>query len=141
MNLQYCIELAKFAADRHDKRRQYEWKISFAFWALIVGAIFKKAELGEIILPWHGGLLVALYAFVWLRGLHVANENDKRLSDYFRAQAEAYLSNTNHTLQPAPGKISARTLEFWLGFLGKWAMQFHLLVTGLLVYLYFIMDP
>ncbi len=33
------IELAKLSISRYDERRKYEWRVSFAFWALIVGAM------------------------------------------------------------------------------------------------------
>jgi len=80
------IELAKLAASRHDERRKYEWKVSFAFWGLIIAAITKKSSL-QFICPSVGGIIVALYAFLWLRGIWVANESDKMLSRHFINEA------------------------------------------------------
>lgn len=71
------IELAKLAATRHDERRRYEWRVSFAFWGLIIAAIAQKSSL-QFICPGVGIIVVALYAFLWLRGIWAANDNDKR---------------------------------------------------------------
>lgn len=132
------IELAKLAASRHDQRRQYEWKVSFAFWALIVGAIVKKEGINIDIDTMFGWVLILLYAFLWLRGVWVANDNDKMLSEHFRKQAEAMLINSSHELGASPGKIPWNSFKFWIGFLKNWAMLFHLVVTVILVNIFFL---
>lgn len=127
-------ELAKLAASRHDERRKYEWKVSFAFWALMVGAIARKQQLGLPEIPiWLCVLAGLIYAFIWLRGVWVANQNDKRLSDHFRNEAESKLKDENSTLSESPGKIAVSSLEFWIGFLADWAMLFNLFVTTTLI--------
>jgi hypothetical protein len=66
-DVEALIELAKLAASRHDERRKYEWKVSFAFWALIIGAIVRKNELNLQCIDVLGGILIGvLYAFLWL---------------------------------------------------------------------------
>lgn len=128
------VDLAKLAASRHDQRRQYEWKVSFAFWALLVGAVLKRHELVHGLPISIGILVVFLYVFVWLRGVWIANHNDKELCDYFREQAVATLSSQGHRVEAdIPPMLSAYSVKYWLGFLRDWAMIFHLLVTIALV--------
>jgi hypothetical protein len=131
------IELAKLAASRHDERRKYEWKVSFAFWGLIIAAITKKSLL-KFISPLLGGTIVILYAFLWLRGIWVANQSDKRLSQHFIHEALEFLKDKNHQLSERPTKI--RPDDFWnffFGFLVDWAMLFHLVVTVVMVWIFF----
>lgn len=132
------IELAKLSLSRYDERRKYEWRISFAFWALIVGAMIKKKEL-MIPLPgqyWISIVAGVLYAFLWLRSVWVADENDKRLGFYFRNEALSMLRDKNHRISPLPDKISAGSLTFWIGFLRDWAMWSHIFVTLTLIALF-----
>jgi hypothetical protein len=141
MSADTCVELAKLAASRHDERRKYEWKISLAFWGLIIGAAIKKQEFGELIKAWQGVILILLYVFVWLRGLWVANENDKSLWMHYLKEAEEYLKNRCHNLVDAPERTSYKEGKFWFGFLRDWAMIFHILVSALLMWVYFQIDP
>jgi hypothetical protein len=136
-NADSLIELAKLAASRHDERRKYEWKVSFAFWGLIIGAIAKKSIL-QGICPWVGVAVVVFYAFLWLRGIWVANENDKRLSFHFVEQALETLRDPNHQISAYPPKIGCASWEFWIGFLKDWAMLFHLVVTAAIVSSFFL---
>jgi hypothetical protein len=137
-NLEALIELSKLSASRHDERRKYEWKVSLAFWALIIGAIVKKSDLRlQCINGWIGILAGGLYALLWLRGIWVANANDKSSSDHFRSEAVAILQNQTHLISAPPGKIKVRSLKFWFGFLLDWAMLFHLVVTVVLIALFF----
>lgn len=130
------IELAKLAATRHDERRKYEWKVSFAFWGLIIAAIAKKTSL-QFIRPWVGILVVALYAFLWLRGVWVANENDKRESRHFVSEALESLRDPNHQPSNSPPKTGYQDRRFWTGFLWDWAMLFHLAVIIVVVLIFF----
>jgi len=131
------IELAKLAASRHDQRRQYEWKVSLTLWALIVGASVRN-EIPKVPI-WVGIIIGSLYAFFWLRGLWVANENDKILSDHFRKEAEAVLHDSSHTLLQSPGKIPKCSFKFWFGFLVNWAMLFHLSVTAAFIIFFYLL--
>jgi len=128
------IELAKLAATRHDERRKYEWKVSFAFWGLIIGAIAKKSYLQFICpWPWVGIAVVALYAFFWLRPIWVANENDKRASRHFVDETLDSLRDPWYQPSNLPSKIGYRDRRWWGGFLCDWALLFHLAVTIALV--------
>lgn len=137
-DIEALIELAKLAASRHDERRKYEWKVSFALWALIIGAIAKKKDLYlQCIDVWVGILIGALYAFLWLRGVWVANNNDKSLSDHFRSEAVAKLQNPTRPISSPPGKIKSFSFKFLFGFFSDWAMLFHLIVTAFLIALFY----
>lgn len=133
MDFHSYMEIAKFFADRHDKRRQYEWKISISFWALIIFAILKKEALNLTLEWWHGVGIILVYSFFWIRGLHVANENDKKLSEYGWKKAI-------EIDEKFPDKIGINDCKSWFGFLCKWAMQFHIIVTTLFVFLFFMVD-
>lgn len=130
------IELAKLAATRQDERRKYEWKVSFAFWGLIIAAIAKKSSL-QFVGQWVGVAVVALYALLWLRGIWVANQNDKRESRHFVAEALESLRDPNHQPSNSPPKICYRDRRFWAGFLWDWSMLFHLAVTIAVVLTFF----
>jgi hypothetical protein len=135
------IELAKLAASRHDERRKYEWKVSFAFWGLIIAAMFKKNNLPAIC-PWVGivvGIgLVVLYAFLWIRGVWVANQSDKNESRHFINQALLAIRDENYQPSDPPPKINHSSRLFWVGFLCDWAMLFHLIVTIAVVVVFFL---
>jgi hypothetical protein len=131
------IELAKLAASRHDERRKYEWKVSFAFWGLIIAAISKKSSL-PVICPWFGIGVVLLYAFLWLRGVWVANENDKIQTRHFITQALLAMRDSSNQPSDPPPKISSCSLSFWFGFLRDWAMLFHLIVSIAVVITFFL---
>ena len=135
------IELAKWAASRHDERRRYEWKVSFAFWGLIIAAIAKKSILSGI-RPWWVWVpaISLLYAFVWLRKMWVSSDNDKSMMMHFVKQACMTLQNPQYQLTPYPDKISKCTLRFWFGFLGDGVMIFQTLVTMALASIFFLID-
>jgi len=135
------VEIAKLAASRHDQRRQYEWKVSFGFWALLVGAliegrtIFPNASAYPVATIVIGCLVVLMYAFMWLRRVWIANYNDKTLSDCFREQATLKLIDSKYVIVIPPKMLTSESCKFWFGFLLDWAMQFHLFVTSALVFL------
>ncbi|MGA3288155.1 MAG: hypothetical protein ABSD46_12095 [Bacteroidota bacterium] len=129
-----CMQQAEYAAGRHDTRREVEWKVSLGFWSVLIGAI-GVSKLGHPVSLdwWIGPALIFFYAFVWLRGVHVANESDKCLADHFRTEAQDILLNEQHVVIFPPEKLSG--WRWCFGFLFKWAMLFHLITTIILVYL------
>lgn len=122
-----CMQLANFGAGRHDNRRKYEWKITISRWALIVAAIANQKGIPDPIqLPFVekrislGVLAVAIIlalAFLWLRGVWVANERDKRLAFYFRDQAREILQDANHKVGNVPGNVTKP----------RWCLGFYLI--------------
>jgi hypothetical protein len=129
------IELAKVSISRYDERRKYHWRLSFAFWALIIGAVIKKKEL-VIPLPdqcWISIVAILLYLFLWLRSVWVADENDKHLGSYFNDEALSVLRDENHKISSPPPKISFPSPKFCVGFLIDWATLSHIIVTLTLI--------
>ncbi len=56
-----CLKLAEFGAGRWDARRQFDWRLTFALWALLVASI-SLVRVEE--LTFLGGVfLVVLYGF------------------------------------------------------------------------------
>ena len=85
------MKLSNFFASRDDKRREYEWKISFGFWTLIVGAILNKPKLPVLQDPCAAVVSIILgviFALTWIRGIYVANEKDKEASKFYWKRAE-----------------------------------------------------
>ena len=84
-----CMKQAEFFAKRFDQRREYQWKINIGFWgALLAGIATAKVKLPILFAI---GALVA-YCFMWLRGLWVASERDKRASFHFSNSATSIMA-------------------------------------------------
>jgi len=128
------MKQADFCAGRHDARREYEWKVTLGFWALILGAIaFLKNYISEgHKIDWRLIPIIGVgYAFLWLRGVWVANKNDQLRAFHFRDAAEQTLLDANYKLLASPVKVCG--FKKWFGFLFDWAMQFQLFVTVFLL--------
>jgi hypothetical protein len=124
-----CLRLSQLSYSRFDGRRQYEWKIALGLWAILFAAVrFHQ----EVRLPtWTWPLVLVGYAFLWQRGLHVANRKDKDVSLHFQKQAEQLVCTPDsHVVEPYELKISWYVSIF--GFLGDWASQCQLATTGVL---------
>ena len=130
-----CMQLAVFWSGRHDGRRQYEWKVMLAVWALELWAVMylKRDWLPMLVVP----LAVVGYVFLWIRAIWVANENDKRMARHFEFQAEAILSNPDHMLRPRPDWV--RGSQKYVGFLRDWAMLFQIIVSVFLAALVYLL--
>ena len=109
-----CIKLSEYGVKNFSERRKYEWKIALAFWALLVGAItflklnpmpevkhnvFMELSLFTVI------VLVFGFSFLWLRGIWVANKNDKSIAHEFFSAAHKILCDPNHIPPPVPEKL------------------------------------
>ncbi len=73
---------------------------------------------------------IVAYAFMWLRGVWVANQNDKNRADHFRGEAEEIMQDPQHSIRSSPGKVAG--IERWVGFLRDWSMLFQLTASILL---------
>lgn len=90
------MRIAEFSVKNFYERRQYEWKITIAFWALMVGMISlvindQAPVLNREVLVFLSPVIVMFFTFSWLRGVWVANANDKSIADRFLHDAEAVL--------------------------------------------------
>jgi|SRR5208337_4639020 len=142
------MKLSNFFSSRHDRRREYEWKISFGFWALIAGAILKKPKLPVLREhPWAAVVSIILgvvFALTWIRGLYIANEKDKYASFFYSDKAKE--------LFPDPSQYSENIIDkwvkswkspgckFWLAFIFKWSSLFHVIVTATLIAVFNLVD-
>lgn len=128
-----CMKQAQFAYNMHNNRRQYEWKITIGLWAIILTTIIKEIHL----CPFIWILIVLGYAFLWLKPVWVANENNKNWYDHFMWQAVNLLIDDNFQIEEPPPKITGWHLYY--KFLNPkrsgWAMFFQFIVTIFLIYI------
>ncbi len=128
-----CMKQAEYYATSFNRRREYEWKVSFGLWVVILGSI--TVLRGHPLGSWVGFVVCLGYAFIWLRGLWVSYENDKSKAKHFSGEAEALLTGAKTKVGASPGMISWRSFRYWLGFLRDWSMEFQFGTTVLLVLL------
>jgi hypothetical protein len=137
-----CIKLAEFGAGRWDARRQYEWKITLAIWALLAAGIGQTSNFN---FPWwYGVLVIAGHAF-WLRNLWLANQYDKDIMTTFQRGAEKLLENHVVFKPPKKWRIKEWMLGIWLlrrsiAFLIDWSVVFQLGVTIFLVMVFYTLN-
>ena len=132
------MELVRYAAGRHDARRQIEWKVNFAFWTLLVGGAWALRSTGRpvppiLLHPLFPYVVLGLYAFVWLRGLWRANADDKNMADYFRDLAQRLLGEPASQHKTRLNPIAWYEIAAGLGFLKDWAMQSHIMMTWVML--------
>jgi len=87
--IELCFKQAELGASRWDRRRNDEWKVTLLFWGgLLASAKFiREANVSvPLIFLIVGGIsFIAIYTFIWLRGLWRANYNDKNWEFFYRA--------------------------------------------------------
>jgi hypothetical protein len=129
-----CMKQAEYFAGRWDERRTYEWKTTVAVWALTVGGIY-FVKRPELVPKWTIILLVASYAFLWLKRVWEANDVDKQQMNFYQAQAYAAMKDPAYTVGTPP-PFTGRPI-YNVDFLKNWSMQFQLLSVALLAYLFY----
>jgi ABC-type bacteriocin/lantibiotic exporter with double-glycine peptidase domain len=145
------VKLSNFFASRHDRRREYEWKISFGFWALIIGATLHKSNL-PYILKEHvragivSGVIGLLFTVTWIRGVYVANEKDKEASFFYLDEATRLLRKRRHLhsenrIDKWVKNWKRPFYKFWFAFLFKWSSLFHFIVTLILIVIFNLVGP
>ena len=96
-NFEQTMQIAEFAAERLENRRQYEFKIFISYVTLLVLAIYEKHHIevlnsnAESPYKWYGlGLLFLMHFFYisWTISLSVANRNDSDRRNYYLRKAE-----------------------------------------------------
>jgi|SRR2546421_6893355 len=121
-----CTRLAEFGATRHDGRREYEWKVTLGLWAAIVAGI--ATFRGQPLPTWLGYVTIVAFAFLWLRGVWVANEKDKTLSIHYRREAEQIIREPTHAVASFTDTMPWYKHAF--GFLLDWSMLFQVVTTS-----------
>jgi len=86
------MKLADFRLRRWDGRRNNEWKMSFAFWGLLIAAgnlLPSKVGIGPfaIVLV----LSLAIYVFLWSLPNLTKNDDDMDMAFYYSDHAERLL--------------------------------------------------
>jgi hypothetical protein len=136
--LQACMKQAEFYTHLFDARRNYEWKVTLGFWTLLILAIGTRPLSGNLPI-WLGlptiVLLGGTHIFVWLRGVYVAHETDKRRAFHFAAHAEMILLDPSHVPGSSPGQITfgGQTSKWLFGFLRSWGSLFQAFTSFVLV--------
>lgn len=95
--IEFLSRLAEASWESMNKRRAYEWKVSFGLWTALglLCSFALSAHLG-IALRWILtaclGLISIVYVFMWTRGLHQRNADDKKLAEQYWKEIEKELS-------------------------------------------------
>ncbi|MBI4183582.1 MAG: hypothetical protein HY521_06270 [Proteobacteria bacterium] len=122
------MKQAEYAFASFNGRRQYEWKVNFALWTVIVAAI---GYLKGTPIPWWLGVLGAVVHGYFLWGISGANKNDKLMADHFRDQAARILCDPEYRVLKPPPRISS-VYDHLCAF-KNWAHLSQLIVTILLL--------
>lgn len=132
-NVDGFMKVAKYWASRHDGRREFEWKVAFGWWGLIVLAIHYVHScflnslpiwLYVVIAGLVASMLLFFFIFMWLYPLWKANDFDKKKSIGAVRCAEAILGLTQSNLGEADNSPT---------FAKDWSMQFQAVTTGVLL--------
>jgi hypothetical protein len=114
------VQLANYWANSYQGRRDVEWKVGLALWAVILTAIINKDKLPTVPCPAVWLTIVWLiYVVVWLIPILVKNWRDKHLS--------------HEHLKEGTNLISVYEEHRWLRVLDPYSLLFHALTTGLLL--------
>lgn len=138
-----CMMQANYGADRHDHRRDIEWKVTLGFWALIAAAAIYLDKWSHGLRGWTLIIiyLVAFftYARLWLYHLWKANAYDQALAKHFRQQAaKLFLDPKDEVLDLDFSLINVS----FRSFLKDWSMRFQLVGTvAFLAFLVFVAWP
>lgn len=125
-----CAKLADLAAERHNSRRDYEWKVSLGLW----GALLASATIIHTSLPlWSPFALTACYVVSWLIPLWRSNANDKSRFDHFFSQGVKLLTSGVHVIEIEPPRRKGWALI--RGYFKDWSMWFQTLVTWVIAML------
>jgi hypothetical protein len=136
-----CMEIAKYGSNNFHGRRNFEWKVTLGYWALLAAAVaFVKQNPTWIeqrpYLLWFAPISVLGFIVFWLRGIWVANANDKALGNHFLFEAEKIIHNPDHMPETHPAKITGCRL--FIGFLKDWSAWFQIITTGFLALILYL---
>ena len=136
-----CMKIAEYGAHNFHGRRNFEWKVTLGFWALLAVSIaFVKQDPAWMAqrpnLLWFAPAGVVGYIIFWLRGIWVANANDKAIANHFLFEAEKILRHPGHMPVKLPAKISGR--RWLIGFLTDWSVLFQIITTAFLALIFYL---
>lgn len=125
------VKLAELAAGRFDARRNYEWKIVLGFWVVMLMTLHKDWTRPTMPACWAialGFAVVILFTMTWIRGIWVANKNDKRRYEYYWWEAEH--ANQEPKQQNPLNKDKVKCCEMWCEFISDWNTRFQILASA-----------
>jgi hypothetical protein len=140
-----CLRQSDIGAERWNRRRDDEWRITLAFWVGILAAgkflYDSHVTVGLMTGVWVGVaalVVLASYLLIWLRGLWAANHSDKAWEFHFRKAAAELLAGTVTSVSMPPVRTKAPSVlppkwRDWKPFLADWSMMFQLLITAFLL--------
>lgn len=120
------MKLAELRRDRLDKRRDFEWKMSLALWALLAGSAATLKIHSPVFLIPIFFVIVFGHAILWVRPIWVRNRYDLLMLMFYLERCEQLISSEVSVRDRPKLAFDFRTS---LGFAGDWAAQFHVLTT------------
>lgn len=140
--IEASMSLAAFGANRADGRRAFEWKMSFAVWALIAAAIIH----GFVAFPLVAIVFLFLYGR-WLQNVWMRHATDAELMWNFANEAQRLIAKHGVVAVPKKPHLRigrGRESDGWRGFIGfifDWSLGFQFFITaGLLALVYATAD-
>jgi len=129
-----CMKLADFGTRRWDARRHFDWRFTFATWALLAAVLgFVTAAEFPV---WVGAGIIFLY-LDWNRNVWLRNRADAKIT-WNAIQAANNLLN-QHDIEivsecpPAPKKRKPGRLAF----MNDWSGRIQIFVTIAFVFLFY----
>jgi len=87
--IELCMKQAEYFARRWDGRRNFEWRMSLAIWAILAAGIRFLPELHNF--RWWLPLVPVVLHSLWVYGIWKANWIDKEQGRYFQDHAQKFL--------------------------------------------------
>ena len=126
-NLEHMLELAKYGAERHNERRQVEFRIFVAYITVLALIFYQAIKPKDAILQEQDDLVLSLllvvfllvihgFYFWWKRNFFIASINDVRRRDFYllKAQCISYHLSQNLNVMFRP----SRRKTVWLNMGG-----------------------
>lgn len=132
----FCQKQAEHFLGLFKGRREFEWKVTLTFWAtLVASATIIKAIKDNIFL-----LYILGFSFIvfWIRGIYVANKNDKDQAFHFLNQARLLAIGTkkeitDYSFESLGVTPRNRKCEYYFGFLTCWSNLFQTIFTIMII--------
>ena len=90
-DFEQTLQIADFAAQRLENRRQYEFKIFISYVTLLVLAIYKHNLLKPSLWALIGLCFIHIFYILWTISLSVANRNDSDRRNFYLKKAQDIL--------------------------------------------------
>ena len=129
--IKFCQKQAEYYFELFKSRREYEWKITLGFWATLIASSSIIRDIKDSV--WVLFLLGIFFTIFWIKGIWVANFNDKSRAFHFLRQAELLITENAETIAEKPDQLNCTNLKWWFGFLIDWSALFQITFTLLII--------